>query len=72
MTGHSMGTNSNAHFFHISYSRAYWERKHSNAGLPSRGGGWGFSLATMNAVPSYFHRKIDRKKKQKEGNSLAV
>jgi len=67
-----MGTNSNAHFFNISYSRAYWERKHSNAGLPSRGGGWGLFLATMNAAPGYFHRKIDRKKKQKEKNSLAV
>lgn len=30
---------------------------HLNAGLSSRGGGWGFSLATMNAAPGYFHRK---------------
>ena len=32
---------------------------HLNAGLSSRGGGWGFSLATMNVAPGYFHRKID-------------
>ena len=63
MTGHSMGIPTQMHIsliFHI-----YWERKHSNAGLPSRGGGWGFSLATMNAAPGYFHRKIDRKNRKK-------
>ena len=67
-----MGTDSNAHFLNISYSRACWKRKYSNAGLSSTGGGWAFSPATMNVAPGYFPRKIERKKKQKEKNSLAV
>ena len=39
--------------------------------LSLRGGGWGFSLATMNVAPWYFHRKREEKKEPKE-RSLAV
>ena len=29
-------------------------------GLSLRGGGWGFSQATTNLAPGYFHRKIKK------------
>ena len=38
----------------------------SFAGLSLRGGGRGFSQATTNLAPGYFHRKIEEKQDQKK------
>ena len=35
-----------------------------------RGGGWGFSPATINVLPGYFHRKIEEKCNQKKSPAV--